>query len=281
MIGCVGVVSPGAMGSAVGSTLRLRGIRVVVALQDRSARSAARVAQAGLDDVGTVRELVSASDVVLSVVPPSAALDVATALAGAMEATMSRPIVVDANAISPLRAQLVARTVEAAGGRYIDGGIVGGPPRPGGRTDLFLSGSGAAELGDQLATSELAVSVLGTEPTAASALKMCYAAWTKGTSALLLAIRSAARQLGVDDDLVDLWRRVQPDVLTRSENEGAVAGRAWRWVDEMAEIARTFEDVGVPGGAAAAAGALYARLSGFKDADSVPSLDEVLAAVLD
>jgi 3-hydroxyisobutyrate dehydrogenase-like beta-hydroxyacid dehydrogenase len=280
MIERIGLVSPGAMGSAVGTALLGRGSRVVVALEGRSPRTAARAAQTGLEDVGTLPELLALSDLVVSVVPPSAALGVAAELATAVEAAGSRPVVVDANAISPARAREVARVVEAAGARYVDGGIVGGPPRPGSRTDLFLSGADAAEVAAELTTAGLVVTAIGEDPTAASALKMCYAAWTKGTSALLIAIRSTARRQGVDDALVDLWRRTQPELLARSENEGSVAGRAWRWVDEMAEISRTFEDSGLPGGAAVAAGELYARLAAFKDTDRVPSLDEVIAAVL-
>jgi 3-hydroxyisobutyrate dehydrogenase-like beta-hydroxyacid dehydrogenase len=280
MIKRIGLVSPGAMGSAVGTALLGRGSEVVVALQGRSPRTSARAAQAGLQDVGTLPELVALSDLVVSVVPPSAALRVAAEVAAAIEVTGSRPVVVDANAISPARAREVAGVIELAGARYVDGGIVGGPPRAGSRTDLFLSGADAAEVAHELTTGELVVTAIGEDPIAASALKMCYAAWTKGTSALLIAIRSAARRQGVDAALVDLWRRTQPDLLARSENEGSVAGRAWRWVDEMAEISRTFEDSGLPGGAAAAAGELYARLAAFKETDPVPSLDEVIAAVL-
>jgi hypothetical protein len=84
----------------------------------------------------------------------------------------------------------------------------------------------------------------------------------------------------VEQALVDLWSRSQPAVLARSETEGRVADRAWRWVDEMAEIARTFEDAGLPGDAAVAASRLYERLASFKDVDTPPSLDELLTAVL-
>jgi 3-hydroxyisobutyrate dehydrogenase-like beta-hydroxyacid dehydrogenase len=197
-----------------------------------------------------------------------------------MAETESRPVVVDANAISPARAREVAQAIEGGGARYVDGGIVGGPPHPGRRTDLVLSGGGAEELVGGLTTEELVAAYIGADPTAASALKMCFASWTKGTSALLIAIRAVARRQGVEQALVDLWSRSQPAVLARSETEGRVADRAWRWVDEMAEIARTFEDAGLPGDAAVAASRLYERLASFKDVDTPPSLDELLTAVL-
>jgi 3-hydroxyisobutyrate dehydrogenase-like beta-hydroxyacid dehydrogenase len=280
MIECIGIVSPGAMGTEVGRTLASLGSRVVVTLEGRSDRSRSRASQADLEDVGSLTELVRASDLILSIVPPASAVEIASELARAMADTGFHPVVIDANAVSPARAREVAGAIEGGGARYVDGGIVGGPPQPGRRTDLVLSGEGAEKLAPELTTDQLVATCIGTDPSAASTLKMCYASWTKGTSALLIAIRAVARREGVEQALVDLWGRSQPDLLARSETEGRIAGRAWRWVDEMAEIARTFEDAGLPGDTAIAAGRLYARLAGFKDVETPPSLDEVLAAVL-
>ena len=279
-IGCIGIVSPGAMGAQIGRSLVASGSKVVVALDGRSPRSVDRAKAAGLENIGTLDDLVKACDVVLSVVPPASALEVAEEVASALRGTKHQLTLVDANAISPGRAIAVAEIVEAAGARYVDGGIVGGPPRPGGRTEMILSGEGSERLAPALTTDQLLASAIGSDPTAASTLKMCHAAWSKGTSALLVSIRAVAAQAGVDDALVELWGRVQPAVLTRSDGEGSVAGRAWRWVDEMREIARTFEDAGVPGGAAAAASLLYERLVSFKDVESPPPLAELVAAVL-
>lgn len=278
MIGCIGVVSPGTMGAALGQSLSSLGSRVVVALDGRSERTLARAGRSGLENVGDLPTLVAECELILSIVPPKAAVEVATQLAGIMAADRAPRSVIDANAISPARAGEVCGLIEKAGGRYIDGAIVGGPPRRGGRTEFLLSGREATELAAELTTDGLIAMSVGEDPTAASTLKMCYAAWTKGTSALVITIRSAAKRHGVDEDLVDLWRRTQPELLARSENEGSVAGRAWRWVDEMLEIARTFEDAGLPGGSAVAAAQLFGRLSGFKDVDSAPSLDELVAA---
>jgi 3-hydroxyisobutyrate dehydrogenase-like beta-hydroxyacid dehydrogenase len=280
MIECIGIVSPGAMGTGVGRTLAGVGSRIVVALEGRSDRSRSRATDAGLEDVGSLTELVRTANLILSIVPPACAVDVASQLARVMDDTRTHPMVLDANAISPARAREVASAIERGGARYVDGGIVGGPPHPGRRTNLVLSGEGAEELAIELTTDELAATCIGADPTAASALKMCYASWAKGTSALLIAIRAVARRQGVEEALVDLWGRAEPSILARSETEGRVASRAWRWVDEMAEIARTFEDAGLPGDAAVAASRLYERLASFKDVETPPSLDELLTAVL-
>jgi 3-hydroxyisobutyrate dehydrogenase-like beta-hydroxyacid dehydrogenase len=280
VIRCIGIVSPGAMGAEVGRAFAGLGSRVIVTLEGRSNRSRSRVERAGLEEVGSLVELVQASDLIFSIVPPAYALEVAADLGQAIIGTAANPTVIDANAISPARARQVAKKIERSGGRYIDGGIVGGPPRSGRRTDLLLSGEGAEALVPELTTDALVTTCIGTDATAASALKMCYASWTKGTSALFITIMAVARREGVEQALVDLWDRTQPALLARSETEGAVAARAWRWVDEMAEIARTFEDVGMPGDAAIAASRLYERLASFKDVENPPSLDELLSALL-
>jgi 3-hydroxyisobutyrate dehydrogenase-like beta-hydroxyacid dehydrogenase len=268
------------MGTGVASTLASLGSRVVVALEGRSDRSRLRAERAGLEDVGSLGALVQASDLILSIVPPASAFDVAAELAREMIEAGTTPVVIDANAISPARAAEVAAVISSGGGRYVDGGIVGGPPRDGGRTDLLVSGMGAAAIATELTTGGLVTTCIGDDPTAASALKMCYAAWTKVTSAHLIAIRALARSQGVDDALVELWRISQPALIERSNGLGAVAGRAWRWVDEMDEIARSFADAGLPDGAAKAASSLYGRLVGLKDIDDPPPLDDLIAIVL-
>ncbi|MGH9045640.1 MAG: DUF1932 domain-containing protein [Acidimicrobiales bacterium] len=274
----VGIISPGAMGAAVGQTL-VRSKKVLVALEGRSQATRARASAAGLSDVGDVASLVDASELVLSIAPPGSAIKIAGEVAQAMDASGKTPLFVDANAVSPARATQIRRMISKAGAAYVDGGIVGGPPRGGARTDLFVSGAGAEALAQELSCDELVVSFLGDDPTAASALKMCFAAWTKGTAALLIAIRAVATRDGVDSALAALWERVQPNALAGSQGAGMVASRAWRWVDEMREISRTFEDAGLDGGAAMAAANLYSRLTGFKDHDRPVSLPELLEAI--
>src|ERR1039457_5397366 len=147
MIGCIGVVSPGEMGTEVGRSLAGLGTRVVVALDGRSDRSRSRSKAAGLEDAGSLSELVRASDLVLSIVPPAFAVDVASQLAQAMTDTGAHPVVIDANAVSPARAREVGHAIERGGGRYVDGGIVGGAPPPGGPARPDVVGAAGAATG--------------------------------------------------------------------------------------------------------------------------------------
>ena len=123
--------------------------------------------------------------------------------------------------------------------------------------------------------------MLDGEPGAASALKVCYAAYTKGTTALLLAIRALARAEGVDDALLAEWAVSQPDLVTRSEAGPRWSARkAWRFAGEMDEIADALADAGIPDGFHRGAAATYRRLDRFKDAPEPPALADLIAAVL-
>jgi 3-hydroxyisobutyrate dehydrogenase-like beta-hydroxyacid dehydrogenase len=249
----VGLLHPGAMGAAIGAELVRAGHTVRWASAGRSAETHARAAAAGLTDAGDVAALVAASDVVLSICPPHAALEVARSCAG------HRGVFVDANAVSPATASAVAA---AAGGTTVDGGIVGPPPTNPGTTRLFLSADGdhATTVAALFTGTAVEPVVLEGSATAASAVKMAYAAWTKGTAALLLATEATARELGVADALHAEWARSQPELAGRLERaERSAAAKGWRWIAEMEEVAATFAAAGQPEGFHAAAADVYRR----------------------
>ena len=211
----------------------------------------------------------------LSVCPPHAALAVANEIA----ARGFAGVFVDANAVSPSTAREVGGVVTAAGASFVDGGIVGGPPIPGASTRLYLAGDGAQAVADLFEATPLQAIVLGGEPGAASALKVCYAAYTKGTTALLLAIRSLAQAEGVDGALLAEWEISQPALVARSEaGPRGSARKAWRFAGEMDEIADAFAAAGLPDGFHRSAADLYRRLDGFKDATAMPSLADLVDA---
>ena len=273
----VGLLQPGEMGSVVGGILRVAGSRVLWASEGRSRASRERAEAAGLADVGTLETLTGECDAILSVCPPHAAVDVARQVA----AHRFAGVYLDANAVSPKTARAVGDVVEAAGVRFVDGGIVGPPPKAIGTTRLYLSGAEAARAAALFAGSPMETIVLDGPPGAASALKVAYAAYTKGTSALLLTIRALAIREGVDVALVQEWARSLPELSTRTDAalRGSVR-KAWRFVGEMEESAATFAESGLPDGFSRAAAEVYRRLAGYKDAKQAPSAAEV-AATLD
>lgn len=273
----VGILHPGEMGSSIGACARQAGAHVLWASAGRGEQTHRRADECGLDAVADLEALAAQVDVVVSVCPPHAAREVARSTVGAG----FHGIYLDANAVSPDTARDVASIVRSGGCEYVDGGIVGPPARRPGATRMYVSGDGAERIVKLFEGSNVNVIDLGSGDAAASALKMCYASWTKGTSALLLAIRSLARSEGVDEALLREWSGSQPGLAERSE--GAARGstrKAWRFVGEMLEIAQSFESAGLPGGFHRAAAELYGNLSEFKDASTPPTLDEVVATLL-
>ena len=263
------------MGAAVGRCLVDRGHEVLWASQGRGPGTAARARAAGLTDAGTVAGLAGRAEVIVSVCPPHAALDVAWAVHG------FGGLYLDANAISPGTAREIAGMITGSGGRYVDGGIVGPPPETAGQTRLYLSGDDAGQVRDLFAGSPLEARLAGRSMAAASAVKMAYAGWTKGTAALLLAVRALARAEGVEDALLAEWALSQPALADRSRSAARSAtAKGWRWVAEMEEIAATMAAAGLPDGFHQAAAEVFRRSP--RDQASEPAgqtVDQVLSAL--
>lgn len=262
------------MGSSIGAAARAGGAEVLWASEDRSAASRERAAGDGLTDAGTLRELVAASGVIVSVCPPHAALDVARSVA----ALDFRGIYADVNAVAPATARTIAAIIEAGGARCVDGGIVGGPARSAGATRLYLAGSDAEGVAALFAGSLLGVVIVAGGVGAASALKMAYAAWTKGSAALLLAVRALAAAEGIETDLLAEWELSQPGLAERSAAALTRAPeKAWRFTGEMREIAAAFAAADLPDGFHCAAEEIYGRIAFLRGRN--PSPDEIIAAL--
>jgi len=241
----VGVMSPGDMGQAVAAQLRANGLHVSTALEQRSERTRALAREAGLKDVGTVARLVAECDVVLSIMDPGAAVDFARVAANALRATGRHTLIVDCNAIAPDTVHLIAGLIEKAGGRFLDAGIIGPPPRGKAKTHLYVSGPAAADL-ERLAGPQLVVHVIGERLADASALKMCYGALNKGTQALWLEVLIAAQRLGVAGLLEQQLEESQAQRYSWALGQfPALPPKAYRWVPEMLEIAKTLDATGM------------------------------------
>lgn len=261
------------MGSVVASVLPpVTGRPVLWVGEGRSAESIDRAEQAGLTDAGSLAGMAGQADVILSVCPPEAAIQVADDVA----ATGFDGLYVDANAVSPETARAVGRRFD----RFVDGGIVGPPPTAPGLTRLYLSGEQAAEVAALFDGTAVEARLVEGGDGAASAVKMCFASWTKGTSALLLAIRALAESEGVSQALLGEWATSMPDLAGRSDGVTAAVGpKAWRFEGEMLEIASTFGANDLPGGFHQGAAEIYRRLAPLKGT-SGPSLDQALDLLL-
>jgi 3-hydroxyisobutyrate dehydrogenase-like beta-hydroxyacid dehydrogenase len=249
----VGVLHPGEMGAVVAGALRERGETVLWASTGRSAATAERAKAVGLEDAGDIAEVCRRCEILLSICPPHAVLEVARAARG------FSGIYVDANAIAPATARAIAELQP----RLVDGGIVGRPPTRPGTTRLYLSGGEATEVAALFAGTKLDARVLSAHPGAASALKAAYAGWTKGSAALLLTMRELARAEGVEDALLEEWRRSIPELEERVAGaERSARRKGWRWIGEMEEIAHSMDVHDLPTGFHEAAAEVFRRAAG-------------------
>jgi 3-hydroxyisobutyrate dehydrogenase-like beta-hydroxyacid dehydrogenase len=226
-----------------------------------------------MQEVASLDALLAGSDVLVSVCPPAAALEVARSVA---EAGFDG-IYVDVNAISPVSSQTIAQRFA----NFVDGGVIGPPANASGTTRLYLSGDSAAEVAALWNGSVVETRLVEGGAGAASAVKICYAAWTKGTAALLLATRALASVAGVEQSLLDEWATSIPGLAAQSQAAAAGnAPKAWRFVGEMEEIASTFAAFGLPDGFANSAAEVYRRMAGFKNTTDT-SIADVIKTIIE
>ena len=286
-MGTVGIVSPGAMGSAVGAALVRGGARVVVTLDGRSERTRRLAEDAGLTALPSLPDVVETADVVLSIGPPEAARTIAHDLVRAARDADAQPLVADLNAIAPATAQAIDSELAEAGLHLVDGSISGPPPwNPG--TRLYVSGERADEVA-ALPLDGVERIVVGVEVGTASAVKMSTASVYKGASALLAHALLAADANDVLDHVLADLRDGAPELVANVERRLAnAASKSPRYVGEMREIARAQAAVGLTptlfeGMADAYAALARSELAHYAPEDIVPdiTLDAVLERMRD
>ena len=245
VIETVAILSPGDMGHAVGQLLREHELKVVTCLTGRSQRTKDLAELAGIADVPDLNDMVAQSQIILSISVSEMVPSICQQVADAIKATNANVLFAECNAISPQLSRQMEPIITEAGGRYIDASIVGGPPLNGSSPRFYASGDNTAEF-EGLANFGLDVRDAGTEVGQASGIKMCYAAMTKGSSALYSELLMAAEMMGLSDFVIAEFQSSQPAVLQRMERGlPGVPAKARRWVSEMEEIKDTFEHLGL------------------------------------
>ncbi|ORC35084.1 hypothetical protein B4O97_10120 [Marispirochaeta aestuarii] len=273
---CIGFLHPGNMGVSLAAAVIENGYDACWIPEGRSRETLERAEKHGLTPLSSLEDMCGTCSCIISVCPPHTALETAAEVA----ALSYKGLYADVNAISPVHAREIASLINGAGADFVDGGIIGGPAWTRGGTWLYLSGRSAAQIAGYFRDTSLLTEVIGTDAGKASALKMCYAANTKGTLALLCAVNAAADRLGVLKELRTQWEREAPDKAQKiSDRIRAVTAKAWRFEGEMLEIAETLEQADIPGGFHRSAAIIYQRISTFKDAGDSPSMEDVLKAL--
>ena len=280
----VAILSPGDMGHAVGRTLGEHGIRVISCLKGRSERTRILAERGNIQEVPTLEEMVAQADLVLSILVPSEAVAVAHEVADALRTNGASTPFADCNAISPQTTLRMRDVITEASGTYIDGSIIGGPPGGGPPPRFYVSWPHAAIM-TELDGKGIAVRAIGDAIGRASGIKMCYAALTKGTSAL----HATAEALGLSAELREELEYSQGATYERMRASiPGLPAKAFRWIGEMEEIAATFEHIGVTPGFHEGAAEVFRLLSETPFAretpetiDSERTLEQTIAAAVE
>lgn len=272
-----GILHPGEMGSYIAASAVATLGTTYWCSEGRSTATRARAAALGLVEIATLAEFCQTCELIIGICPPHGALQQARSL---MDKGYTG-IYVEANAVAPATVRQIATLLKLAGITCIDGGIVGLPDGKAGSTCLYLSGPHADKVAACLGKGLVATTILGDEIGAASALKLCYAAWNKGSTALLAAVMASAEANGVRGALERQWDAHNPGFSKASSQRITGAARkAWRFGAEMREIAAMLQADDLPYDFFIGAADLYDRLDGYKDAGKPPDIEALLSKVL-
>ena len=277
----VGIISPGDMGHVVSRVLIDHGLRVVSCLAERSQRTQRLAAKAGVTDLLSYAELVEQADLILSILVPAQAVKAAQRVAEAT--TQADVLYVDCNAVAPRTVKKIDRIIKNVGGNFLDASIIGPPPRFDESTRFYASGPNVGQL-NILNQYGLEIRPLGQEIGQASAIKMCYAALTKGLTALCAELLTAAETLGVSADLAEEFELSQTALYQRMQKGlPSLPSKSRRWIGEMEEIAVTFADVGLTPNILAGAADIFRFISQTELAnlspeqpDAFPSMEKMI-----
>jgi 3-hydroxyisobutyrate dehydrogenase-like beta-hydroxyacid dehydrogenase len=273
----VGILHPGAMGAALGAALKPKTAAVLWAADGRSQATSKRAELADLVAVRNVADLVRRSDVVISICPPDAALDVAREVAAASP-DGSGALYLDANAVAPATVREIGALLGTD--RVVDGAVIGGPPWQEGTTALYLSGPRAAAVAALFAATTLRVEVAGLELGQASAVKACFALRSKALPTLWLVLAAAAREYGVEAAVTTALAQDGVDLPAEVASISRRATpKAWRWIGEMEEAAAAFAEIGLPDGYSSAAAEVYRRVAASVERSNPPDTEAVVTAV--
>ena len=284
----VAILSPGDMGAGVGYALGQNQFDVITCLRGRSDRTRRLAGDAHFRDIPTLGLLVEQADLILSILVPSQAVSVAKQVAEAIRTTGKHSVYADCNAISPQTTRQIESIITGAGGQYVDGGIIGGSPTRGAPPRFYVSGK-QTDVVAELDGKGITVKQIGEEIGRGSGIKMCYAALTKGTSTLQIALLSAAESMNLTDELVAEFEYSQPAALQQMNNGiSRLPPNAHRWIGEMEEIASTFESLRITPSFHQGAAEIYRLLSSTPYADETPETvdkdrptNETIRAIVD
>jgi 3-hydroxyisobutyrate dehydrogenase-like beta-hydroxyacid dehydrogenase len=242
----IGILSIGEMGFHWAKLLKSHGAEVLTYDKDRGEMSRKRGENAGVRSVASMTELVREAELIVSIVVPFAAKKVASKVAKAAVGAAKQDLVyLDANAISPMTADEIAKILAPAGVTFVDGCIIGAASKMGKGTAVYVSGPDASRL-QALEAFGIPVKVLGPATNQASAFKVVYAGLTKGLQGLFCELLMGARRFGLLNEIRAQYEESFPGLLDKvSSSIVGLRIHAARRAEEMEELKRTFHRHGL------------------------------------
>jgi 3-hydroxyisobutyrate dehydrogenase-like beta-hydroxyacid dehydrogenase len=203
-----------------------------------------RALQSGVQAHDSAASLCAASDLVISAVTASNTLSVAQDAAPHL---VPGTLFLDLNSASPGTKRQCAALIDAAGGHYVEAGVMTSVPPYGIRVPMLLGGARAGELAEQLNAWGMSARKVSAELGVASAIKMCRSVMIKGLEALVIESYTAARAYGVEDHVLPTLQETFPGIDWARQGAyffSRVVQHGQRRAEEMRESARTVEEAG-------------------------------------
>tara|TARA_B110000438_G_scaffold192875_1_gene184467 strand:+ start:869 stop:1717 length:849 start_codon:yes stop_codon:yes gene_type:complete len=259
----VTLISPGEMGSPIAEYIISSGIKVISPLNNRSEETRKRSIKSGIEDSKTLIESMKQTDLIISILVPSEAENLCKEIANISKVIDKEIYYADLNAISPKTVQNMRNILTNTKIKFIDGGIIGGPPISNKFPRIYVSGI-HSKVFMELNNLGMEVIDMSGEIGDASAIKMAYASITKGYSSLLIAAVTLAIKTNNFDAFMDELKFSQPKVFNDLKNLKSIPSKAHRWIGEMTEISNTFIDNGVTGNFHKGSFDIYTKVSDSK-----------------
>ena len=244
----LGVVGYGEVGKtfAAGLRPRVRGLHVAdLKLQDPAQAAALRAHAQSIDvQAGPLAQVCGHAQLIISAVTASNTLAVAEEAAAHLK---PGTFFLDLNSASPGTKQQAARVIEAAGGHYIEAGVMTSVPPYGIAVPMLLGGPRAAELAPLLQSWGLDARAVSERLGVASAIKMCRSIMIKGLEALVIESYATARRYGVEDHVLPTLAETFPSIDWHKQGAyffSRVVQHGQRRAEEMREAARTVQEAG-------------------------------------
>lgn len=263
----IAILYPGDMGSHIAQALVDQKFHVVSYLEGRSDATKKIAAQIGIETLASLSEVASVASFVISLVPPNAVKPVAAAYIEAASKVNNPGRFVDMNAKSTITANELSAMFIAAGLPFTNACIIGRAAYVKAEGTIYTSGQQSAEL-EALLGRVFRVIFLGSEVSAATAFKMCFAGFNKTIMAAIFEIAAAANKFEITDRLfAEITEKMPGLIEDMSKLIGTYPKHLARRKQEMEELVKMLDSVALPNHIANAAANTFAEVEKRKNLD--------------